>query len=295
MKHTTYRILYDAHLGNLNREALLKARNEETDEFYHYIIDVTLGQKTMNVDWNINLFTKDFLSGSPREMLDETVFAFILRISSINKEEMYIRSFRKPESFVCTIAWEHILRTIIVCTLALLYNVSWNDKLIFEYLDPTVLRILNGEGPIALRDLMKNVGIKLARETPYQAELEYEKLNFLHVGQYSSFFWRYLHWMAEAYAKSDKKYYKKKYVELLLHSFFRTIRCGICMYHFRTLLEEFKTQLMDENTDFPKLWFDWHNRVHTVRREQYSLLKEPDYTESEYEKDRQFMLQALST
>lgn len=296
MKHHTYQTLYQAHLGNVNEKNLLEARAQETDPFYHNLIDLILEKKEIKVDWPINLFTDTFRSGSPRERLDETVFAFILRIVAINKEERYLRAFQKPESFDAVMAWEAILRRIILCTFALLYHVRWTPESIFTLLEPTVMELLSGGHVFALRNLMTSLGISLARETPYQAELHFEKLNFLHVGQYSSFYWRYLHWMAEAYhmrTKADMAFYKRQWLELLNESLYRTLRCGICMYHFRTMLNELKPQLIDPKTNFPKLWFDIHNRVHAQRREQYTFLKEPDYSESEYEADRDFMLQAL--
>lgn len=295
MKHKTYQTLYQAHLGNVNQKDLLKAREEETDPFYHNLIDLILEKKDIKVDWPIDIFTDKFRAGSPRERLDETVFAFILRIVAINKEERYLRAFQKPESFDAVMAWEAILRRIVLCSLALLYNVRWTPETIFTLLEPTVMELLSGGSVFALRKLMQSLGISLARETPYQAELHFEKLNFLHVGQYSSFYWRYLHWMAEAYQmRKDMSFYKQQWLELLNESLYRTLRCGICMFHFRTMLKELKPQLTDPKTNFSKLWFDMHNRVHAQRREQYPFLKEPDYTESEYASDRDFMLQALS-
>lgn len=297
MKRQTYETLYQAHLGNINEKDLLEARAQETDPFYHLLIDIMLEKKDFRADWDIENFTDKFRTGSPRERLDETVIAFILRIVTIIKEEHYLRVFQKPESFDALMAWENILRQIILCSFALLYNVRWTPESIFTQLEPTVMELLSGGQVFAFRNLMKSVGISLARETPYQAELIFEKLNFLHVGQYSSFYWRFLHWMAEAYqmrSDANMSFYKRQWLELITGSLYRTLRCGICMYHFRTMINELKPQLMDPKSNFPKLWFDMHNRVHAQRREQYSFLKEPDYTESEYESDRQFMLQALS-
>lgn len=297
MKHQTYQTLYQAHLGNVNLKDLLEARAQETDPFYHNVIDLMLEKKHIIVNWNIDIFTEKFRASSPREQLDETVFAFLLRIVVINKEERYLRIFKKPESFEGLMAWESILRRLILCSFALLYNVRWTAESIFTYLEPTVIELLSGGQAFVLRKLMKSLNIPLARESPYQAELHFEKLNLLHVGQYSSFYWRYLHWMAEAYqmrTDTEMLFYKNLWLELLNGSLYRTLRCGICMYHFRNMLNELKPQLMDPKSNFPKLWVTIHNRVHALRREQYPLLKEPDYTESEYKDDRDFMLQALS-
>lgn len=294
MKHKTYQVLYQAHLGNVNHKALEEVRAEETDPFYHNLIDLILEKKDIRVGWDVALFTDKFRAGSPREMLDETVFAFILRIVTIIKEERYLRSFQKPESFDAMMAWEGLLRRIIACSFALLYNVQWTAETLLTHLEPALLQLLSGGPATVLRELMKSVGIRLAREAPYQAELHFEKLNLLHVGQYSAFYWRFLHWMAEAFRMRKAPFYRSEWLQLLNESLYRTLRCGICMFHFQKMLKELRPQLMDEATDFPRLWFDLHNRVHAQRREQYTFLKEPDYTESEYAEDRDFMLQALS-
>lgn len=297
MKHKTYQTLYQAHLGNVDKKALMEAQAEETDPFYHNLIDLMLETKDIKVQWDTTVFTTEFRSASARERLDETVFAFVLRLVAINKEERYIRAFQKPESHNALMAWEGILRRIILCATALLYDVRWTPHSIFTFLEPAVMQLLSGGDASVLREMMKNVGVTMARETPYQAEREFEKLNFLHVGQYSSFYWRFLHWMAEAYSlrkDEEMEFYKKEWLDLINESLYRTLRCGICMFHFRTMLKELKPQWTDKQLDFPKLWFDIHNRVHAQRREQYKFLKEPDYTESEYKEDADFMLQALS-
>lgn len=296
MKRKTYETLYQAHLGNVNKKALTETRAKETDPFYHNLIDLILETSSIRVEWDITPFTEKFRVGSPHEKLDETVFAFLLRLVVINKEERYLRAFQKPESQNAVMAWDAMLRMIIHCTLGLLYNVQWTSETIFTHLEPAVLKLVSGNDCSPLRELMISVGITLAKETPYQAELQFEKLNFLHVGQYSSFYWRFLHWMAEAFREGTdpaSAFYKKQWLELLNAPLYRTLRCGVCMYHFRSMLKELQPQLMDEKTNFPNLWFQMHNRVHAQRREEYKFLKEPDYTESEYNEDAEFMKKAL--
>lgn len=296
MRHQTYATLYKAHLGNINKKALTKARLEETDPFYHNLIDLMLQKKYIMVPWNISIFTDEFRLGTPRERLDETVIAFILRLAIINKEERYIRTFKKPESYDAIMVWDMLLYRIVLCSMALLYNVHWDERSSLILLPSTIIQLLHHGDAFALRELMKSLGISLARDTPYQSELEFGKLNFLHVGQYGSFYWRYLHWIAEALPLRKSKqmeFYKELWLHIVAESLYRTLRCGICMYHFRKIIDELKPQLTNKETDFPKLWFDIHNRVHARRREQFPSLKESDYSESEFEKDREFMRSAL--
>lgn len=298
MKHTTYETLYQAHLGNVDGKALLEARERETDPFYRNLIDLILEKKTLRVGWNVLSFTDEFRSGDPRERLDETAFAFLLRLVDVHKEEQYVRAFRKPGSFDALMAWEALFRETVLCALALLYGVRWTTEKVFRFLEPAVLRLLGGEGhPGALRELLRSVGVVPAREAPYQAEVEFERLNFLHVGQYGSMYWRFLHWMAEAWharrGDPEAAFCRELWLDLLGKSLYRTLRCGACMYHFQNLTNEHRDRLASPDVDLPRLLFEWHNRVHALRREQSPFLQEPDYDESEFEKDRQFMRRAL--
>lgn len=286
--------MYQAHFGNIDKKALLQTRAEESDPFHRRFINLVLKEETYFVQWDTKPFTTDFRSGSPRQRLDETVFAFILRLVDICKEERHFRVFRKPESLGAIMVWDSILRRIIVCALALLYNVQWTSSSVFGFLDPAVIRLLNGGEVSTFRNLLKNLGVTPAQETPYQAESQFGKLNNLHVGQYGSFYWRFLHWMAEAYnLRKNEEFYKTEWLNLLQTVLYRTLRCGICMVHYRIIVEQLKPQLEDPNVNLPQVFFDIHNQVHAIRRQQNQYLKEPDYTQPEYEQDRSFMIQAL--
>lgn len=296
MKHSTYKKLYQAHLGVIDEKGLLKTRNEETDPFYQNVIDLIVTNGVPVYQWDIKPFTSEFLSGSPHQRLDETFFAFILRVLAFIKEDNYIRAYRKPESHAIVMAWISILRNIMLTSLALLYNVEWTPELIFTHLEPTIMKMISTGDGSALRQLMINLGITLAQKEPYPAERSFEKLGFLHVSQFGAFYWRFLHWMAEAVDTRGENMalYKKQWRELLKGPLYRTLRCEICMDHLTNMLKEFETQLMDQNGNLSQLFYTIHNRTHALRREMNKLLQEPDYTESQYKLDSEFMRQALS-
>lgn len=295
MNHSIYKTLYRAHLGDVNKNSLLESRNEVSDPFYQNLIDLIVEKNTPLVSWDNKPFTTEFLSGSPLQRLDETFFAFVLRIASIIKEESYIRIYQKPESHQAVIAWNAMLRSVIVSGLALLYNVQWTPELLLKYLDPTLVKIFSQGDPLALRKLMINLGIKLAQDEPYPAENVFEKLNFLQISQFSAFYWRYLHWMSEAdkLRGDDMTIYKNEWRELLKGPLYRTIRCGICMIHFKNMVKENEKELLDLKGDLPRNMFTMHNKTHSMRRDNYKFLQEPDYTEAQYEADAEFMRQAL--
>lgn len=295
MKHSTYKKLYRAHLGVVDKKALLESRNLESDPFYQNLIDLILTNDAPVVQWDIKPFTSDFLSGSPRQRLDETFFAFILRVVAIIKEESYVRAYQKPESYTVMLAWVTMLRGILCASIALLYNVDLKTESIFTHVDPAITKMIGKGDASALRQLMMNLGITLAQEEPYPAVRSFEKLNFLQVLQFSSFYWRFLHWMAEAVDMRGENmaFFKKLWKELLLGPLYRTLRCQICMIHFSNMLKEMEPQLMDGKLS--QLFYKLHNRTHAMRRETNRFLQEPDYTEAQYESDSVFMRQALST
>lgn len=293
MKHTTYELLKRAHLGDVDKKALQKARNEETDPFLQYAIDFAIKNYIRPVSWDSRSFTHDFKSVSPHEKLDETVVTFLLRIASLFKEEIYIRTFRKPESYDALLAWQEILRTCIYCVLTLLYNVTWTAEHFFG-MDEMILKLVREGDALTLRRFMKKFGIDLAQDS-YPAEEMFARLNFLHVGQFSGFFWRMIHWMAEAIQLRQEEhtaFAKRKWREFVVGPFFRTVRCPLCMIHIYQMVRELKPKLLDASEDFAKLWFDIHNKVHQSRRDMYNI-NEPDYSESEYKEDIVFMLPAL--
>lgn len=297
MKHSTYKKLYRAHLGVVDEKGLLESRKQESDPFYRNLIDLIVTNDAPVVQWDVKPFTSEFLSGSPRQRLDETFFAFVLRVVAIIKEESYVRTYQKPESHSAVMAWISILRGVLCSSLALLYNVEWTPESIFTLLEPAITKLIGNGDASALRRLVIDLGITPAQKELYPAERSFEKLNFLQVLQFGSFYWRFLHWMAEAVDSRGENMapYKKLWRELLKGPLYRTVRCQICMVHFSNALKEFETQLMDPKGDLARLFFTLHNRTHALRRETNRFLQEPDYTEDQYKADSEFMRQALST
>lgn len=293
MKHSTYQKLYQAHLGVIDQKGLAELRNQEKDPFYQNLIDLVIENNAPHVEWNTRPFNSDFLSGSPRKKLDETFLAFVLRIVAIIKEESYVRTFKKPESHQPLIAWIAILRNLLICSLGLLYNVRWTTESIMNHLEPAIMKMFSEGDAFVLRRLMKDLGVELAQEEPYPAEQQVQKLNFLQIQQFGSFFWRFMHWMAEADATrtdKDADLYKLGWRQLLIGPLYRTLRCGICMHHFRKMLDDANLLTVE---DLPKAFFEMHNKTHQFRREALKYLQEPNYTEAEYANDSEFMRRAL--
>lgn len=296
MKHQTFELLYRAYFGDVDQEALRNAMDQESDEFVRYQIRGVLKKVHLPVQWDVTPFTTDFRSVRPHQRLDETVITFLLYAAAIVKDEAFRRSFTKPESCMVVAAWMEMLKGLMYAVLTLTYDITWTVQDSFK-LSETVLILLHEGKVTALRDFMrKQLRIVMIREDLFQAERLFESLAYLHVGQFSSFFWRVLHWMAEAVnARSNQPDAKKMWFELIVGPMYRMLRCSICSFHFKGMVDKLKSDLTDESKDHAKLWFDLHNQVHAERREKYLNIasKEVDYTAQQYEEDAEFMREAL--
>ncbi|GFW79316.1 sulfhydryl oxidase [Trichonephila clavipes] len=122
---------------------------------------------SIQVPWDTKLFQDKFHQGTPQERLEQTTTMFFFRLVALVKEELRIRTFRKPESHEALQAW-----------------------IMFD---------LVHEGHVsALRQFMtQELSISMA-DSLSLAERNFEKLNFLNIVQFGSYFWCLLHWMAEA-------------------------------------------------------------------------------------------------
>ncbi|GBN65648.1 hypothetical protein AVEN_122870-1 [Araneus ventricosus] len=266
MRHKTFQTLRRAYLGNVELDSLSFAQSQEKDPLIQRYIDLATKKIDFHVEWNRLPFTSEFRSVPPRERLDETVLTFLLRAAAIVKDEFYRRSFGKPESSSVLIAWTGLLKQCMFSVLTLLYNVQWTSEKMF-LLDNTILDLIHEGRAGALRDLFKSLDVPLARRDLTDAERHSDRLVFLHVGQFGSFFWRMIHWMGEAVNVKkeqddpDVKLAIRIWKNFALESMYRLLRCSICMMHLRMLTQELKSQLMDETVDYARLWYNIHNLI----------------------------------
>lgn len=289
MRHSTYKLLRRAHLGDVDTNALF--RTPDSDPYLRHTISLLTETDTTDVLWDTTPFTLQFRSVPARERLDQTVVTFLLRIVAIVKAELYVRSFQKPGSWGASLAWIQVLKDCTFTILTLAYDLHWTSER-FLQLDEAVLSLVHDGQPDTLRRLMQQLGITMSRETPFEAELLFGKLNFLNVIQFGSFFWRLLHWMAEAVVvrgdDPDVALAKAKWKSLVTGPLYRLLRCFICMDHLQILVQELRPQLLDDATDYPLLWYNIHNRVSIN-----SIKKTPPYSEEEFSKDVLYMREGL--
>jgi hypothetical protein len=291
MHYTTYELFKRVQLGDIDVEALLHAKVRETP-FIASKIDVILENiKPQSQSFDTTRFKTAFrVQEEARDRLDEIVITNLLFFSNIVKQEKFVRSIHRPGAWEGVQVWEQLLRVLFYCVLTLAYDVRWTSLNFFE-LDATLRQLEEGRVS-ALRDFMKSLGISIASSDPYPAELVNETLIYHTTLEFGPYYWRLLHFLAEAFStrsSDDARLAKSMWRDFVVESLYRTLRCSICMYHFEALANELKPRISsDDDQDFPKLWFDIHNRVN---KENYKSV----YSESEFEKDSLFMRSALKT
>lgn len=295
MKRETFLVLRRSLYGDVDKQALRAALEEETDPFVKERLLYLLGLAPYPV-WETSAFTDQFRSVPPRERMEETVVTFLLKMVAIVKSEIYNRSLSKPYTITKIFAWNQLIKAIFFSVFSLLYDVKWTPSHLLS-LDETLLELLEYGKPDPLRNWMREVGIERVRPNEwYRAERMFEKLDRLNTMQFGSFYWRLLHWMAEAMnVRPHQPVAKRMWRDLCIGPLYRTLRCGVCMYHLQSFVSEMQSQLRDESQDYAQLWFEIHNKVNAKRREAYPMLKNGvEYSAEDYRADAEFMRRALT-
>ncbi|KAG8175202.1 hypothetical protein JTE90_022625 [Oedothorax gibbosus] len=293
MKYETFKHMKQAYLGHVDQQRLQQILQDEKDSLLHYEVSELVRRGTTiepeYYPWNMDMFTTKFRDATPRERLDETVMAFLLRLVAIVQSEMYYRIFQKPESPEAVQAWIQLLKQCIFSILSLLYNVTWDAHLLFR-LDQVIMELVYEGNYPALRTFMiQDCKIEMT-DSITQAEHFTHTFRKLYIFQIGSFFWRLLHWMAEAMDFRDNHVEAKTmWRELVIHSLYRFLRCGICMRHMHKIMQDVRLQLLDNETSNRQLWFQIHNLVTANIKQK----PKTNYSESDLEKDASFMRQAL--
>lgn len=292
MKPDTFKHLKQAYLGHVDQQGMQQILRDEKDSLLtHEAMELLRNDRNTPpyVHWDMDMFTTKFRDAPSRERLDETVMTFLLRLVTIVKVEVYYRIFQKPESPMAVQAWIQLLKQCTFAILSLLYNVTWDTQLLFR-LDQVIMDLVYDGNYSALRTFMVQDCHIAMTESLTQAEHYTDKLRMLNIYQVGSSFWRLLHWMAEAMDYRDNHAEAKTmWKELVIHSLYRLLRCGICMRHMHKIIQDVRPQLLAKETSHRHLWFQIHNLVTANAMHKPN----PDYSESDLETDASFMRQAL--
>jgi hypothetical protein len=282
----------------VDEESLNRAKSSESP-FIANKIEYLLGKATPQ-PWTFDTshFKGEFRGGDPRNRLDETVVTSLLYFAAYVRQEEFVRIIYRPGSSESARGWDQLLKIVTYCVLTLAYDVrKWSSATHFE-LDATIRSLLAGNAS-ALRDFVaKRLGITLGfddgKETNrlFPAEGRFDTVVYHRTIEFGPYLWRLLHFVAEAFAlrgsddDAEITLAKSLWRNFVCESLYRTLRCGYCMYHFKTLAAEMKARFTDESEDFSRAWFDAHNRVNAVTGA-------PAYSESEFLEDVAFARKAL--
>lgn len=239
---------------------------------------------TQNVDKIVGLDYKKFLTiKNTLEYKDEVVITFLLFIGKYINFEKLSHTFVKPFSD-SIYYWLSLYKCVIYVIISLMYNKKFtvNDMLL---LDQTILMFNEGH-PDAIRQFMISIQV-LKTNKPFEAEINYIHNRKLSADQYGPFYWRTLHFMAEAYdLRSGFNEEKKLWKEFVLYALHRTLRCSICSDHYKKMVNKYRKELNESNC-YSKVWFDLHNDVNI------EVGKQP-YSEKEFDDDKTIMQKLLS-
>lgn len=297
MDHESYVIIKNAGIHNIvDSEKLHKIKmkvvptvREKIDRYLNHtsIYDINPGI-------NLHRFTDQFLATkSPKDRLDEVVVTFLLFLANQLSQQKIIRSFLAHGAWESEYAWVMLFKWVVYSIFTLIYDVRrWTSEY-YIYLDDTIIDLaLNGDAS-ALSRFAEKIGIQFESETPYLAEQHFTKFEYHNPMIFGPYYWRLLHFMAEAMAirqdvnNNDVKSAKKLWKQYLTETMHRTLQCIHCKLHYKDLLEHsgYKQKILDsEDEEFPKLWYELHNKVNYWKN---------SYSEEDWKTDREFMKLAL--
>ncbi|KAF8796692.1 hypothetical protein HNY73_001038 [Argiope bruennichi] len=285
MQNSTFQNLKRALLLDVDTETLTKQRKYESP-FIQFQIDMLLHKDKLDAS---RIYAASFsnIKEISKKSRDEVVVTYILFLANIVKYEKLNRTFLRPGAWIGECAWTQTLKIVTYCVITLIYDIKWNSNYFF-HLDFMISELLQGKAD-AVRNFFQKLKIQSFTSTPFPIERDVEMLQFQNTDDFGPYYWRLLHWMAEAFnmrhGHDDVQLAKSLWQDFVSKVMYRTLRCMMCINHYQMITHDLKDRLMNSN-NYPKLWFDIHN---IVRKSQ----NKPVYTLEEFEKDSQAMKSVL--
>lgn len=284
MQHSTFKALKRAFMNDVDAEALKKNAHREPP-FIQFQIDTVLNGKPHVKRFLEIRFPQTKHISKP--LLDETVVTYLLFVANIVKYDKLNRTFLRPAAWAGEICWIRMLKMLIYCVVTLLYDVRWKSHYFF-LLDSTVQDLMLGKTN-SLRILFRNIGMNRFTPQSFPVENDCELLHFHSANEFGPYYWQLLHWMAEAFelrhGHEDVENAKSMWRDFVTSTMYRTLRCYICMRHYRNVSQRFRDKLL-KGDDYGEIWFEIHNVVR-------SATGKPPYLSADFERDRQSMRSVL--
>ena len=261
--------------NELDKNKLMQIKFQ-VEPVYADHIDIMM-EKTEYIGLNFKKFT-----AIENVTKDELVITFLLFVCKhFNNIKIY-HTFITPYSNM-VYDWMFLYKYTIYSVLSLIYNKKFTTA---DYisLDETIL-LLNKGYPDALRLLMKKLNL-LSQDVKYEAEEDFKHNTNYHAQIYGPFVWRFLHFMAEAMdLRKNFDTEKQIWKEFTLYHLQRTLKCTICINHYKTLTLKYNERLKS-SSNLPDTWYILHNDVN-------ELLEKPKYNISDFKRDREVMQKML--
>lgn len=246
--------------------------------------------------WNSRIFTTDFRNAkSSRDRLDEVVITYLSFISNLLAHHKFAKTIIRPGAWVEDFSWNKIFKWVTFCVVNIIYDIDWKPEYFF-FLDEVSIDLMLGKTE-ALRHFFTKIGITI--EVPsFQVEEEYAITNYHSIEEFGQYYWRMLHWMAEAFPMRKRNndcliLAKSMWREFTVQTLHRTLRCGRCSYHYNLMVSKYRSKLLEcPDEELPMLWFEIHNEVNAKKFETHKEMnnkKYQPYSESEFSEDRKFM------
>lgn len=283
MDRQTYKILKQAHRNNgdeLNKINLSSLPNPlMTDR-----VNLLLGNVNINTKFSDLVRKFSNIENSPAYK-DELVITFLIFLGKILNNSLLLHVFYVPQS-QSIFNWILMYKGITYSIITLLYNKKFTDEDFFS-MDDMIYKLNEGYCD-SVRHFLKKMKLLTISEEQLEIEKKYSELILITADEFGPFYWRILHFMAEAInLRKHASLAKTIWKEFVLYSLHRTLLCSICKEHYRKVSEKFQQELQT-STDYATLWFNIHNYIN-------KSLNKAEYSTVEYEKDQSIMRNLLIT
>ena len=282
----------------IDRESLNKVKNKVTAPIREKINKI-LRERGFNTYHGLDIrrFTDQFpASPSPKHRLDEVVVTFLLFLANQLSQQKINRTFHSNGAWESEHAWFMLYKWVTYSIFTLIYDIRvWKSEH-FLLLDDAIIDLALKGDAYALSRFALKIGVRFASDEPFPAEKHFTKFEYQNTSVFGTYYWRMLHFMAEAVAlRSNNNHYDINYAKVLWKQFltetmYRTLLCGFCKKHYKNLLDGdgYKQKILKtEDAQFPKLWYEIHNRVNKD-------IGKKEYSENDWKRDRNFMIRALT-
>lgn len=286
MNRQTFKVLKEAHKNNVNPEELRRIKWSEQTPLITNHVNLFLNNTNRNVNVKFSNIVSKFSSlENTSAYKDELVITYLLFLGKILNNTLLSHMFFVPQS-QSIFNWILLYKRVVYSIITLIYNKRFTDE-DWLYLDDMVYQLNEGSSN-SVRTFLKQIRVLSISNEPVEMETKYADLLYITSDDFGPFYWRMLHFMAEAInLRKNAVLAKSIWKEFTIYSLHRTLLCSLCQNHYKNVVEKYSNELQN-TSNYSNLWFDIHNYVN-------KFLNKFEYSKSEFEKDQSIMQNLLTT